>query len=470
MPVRSTIVCALIFLIVLSPTTNSFPIHAYSRAPLDQWKEWGAVAWRYFQPGVAWDARTGLHYEAYDHHYFTDWGLASYVFSTMAAQELGLVMAPYDLEYRVGKVLDFLSTRQLTSGLPYLTYSADDGKPTTTQPTNAADWGRLLIALYFLKQELLDNGFQDLASKIDGIVNNYTTAAFELNSQLQNDFYSFYVAQGFRLWGVDISGVEREFQDLQGGPFVSPSEMYGVEGIPSSIRVTPEVLLAALFEFDGMPSVTGSPAWTLFEDFAYRLYRVLEARYLKTGILTAWSEGAVDDEPYFVYQWIVDPEGQRWTILDPDLKVMWSEKDGPNGWYWTSVVHRLPATFTKNAFSLEALFGTEYTRTLVNAVCGSTLDSKGFMEGLWENGGIDSALHVQTADLTLASAVHMIHHYSTANAAVPYSCPTTSSTTTTQEPILRLFLTAIAIGLLVGFAVLILTRFSRSRRLPSKRD
>ena len=468
MPVRSAIVCALILLILLGPTTNAFAIHAYNITPLDQWREWGAVAWRYFQPGVAWDSRTGLHYEAYGHHYFTDWGLASYVFSIMAAQELGLVVAPYDLEYRVSKVLDFLSTRQLTSGLPYLRYSADDEKPTTTEPTNAADWGRLLIALHFLKQKLLENGFQDLASKIDSIVNDYTKTAFELNSQLQNDFYSFYVAQGFKLWGVDISRVEREFQALQEGPFVDPSEMYGVEGIPSSIRVTPEVLLAALFEFDDMPSVTGSPAWALFEDFTYRIYRVFEARYLKTGILTAWSEGAVDGEPYFVYEWIVGPDGQRWTILDPDLKVMWSEKDGPNGWYWTSVVRKLPATFTKIAFSLEALFGTEYTRTLVNAVCSSTLDSKGFMEGLWENGGVDSILHVQTADLVLAAAVHVIHHYSTANAAVPYSCLTTSSTTTTQEPILGLLPTTIAIGLLVGFAVLILVRVSRSRQTRSK--
>jgi len=467
MPVRSAHAYAVMLLILLLPLASVLPAHTSSEDALDQWRNWGAVAWRYLQPSVAWDADTGLHYEAYGHQYFTDWGLASYLFSLMAAQELGLVAAPYDLEYRVGKVLDFLSTRRLSSGVPYLTYSADDGHPTTTELSNAADFGRLLIALYLLKQKLAEDGLSYLVSKIDYVVNNYTRSAFQLSTQLSNDFYSFYVAQGFKLWGVDVSRTEGEFLALRDGPFVSPSEMYGVQGIPSRVRVTPEGLLAGLLEFHDIPSVTSSSAWSLFEVFAHRLYVVLEARYLSTGRLTAWSEGAVYDEPYFVYEWIVDPEGRRWTILDSAQDVMWSEKVGPNAAYGKIVVRRLPAVFTKVAFSLDALFGTDYTRTLVNAVCGSTLDSKGFMEGLWESGGVDSILHVQTADLVLASAVYVIHHYSPATAAVTYSCPSTaahSSTTASQEPTTGILAGTIAVALLVALVALAARRLLRSGR------
>jgi len=468
MPVRSAQAYTVILLLLLLPPASVLPAHASSEDALDQWRDWGAVAWRYLQPSVAWDADTGLHYEAYGHHYFTDWGLASYLFSLMAAQELGLVAAPYDLEYRVGKVLDFLSTRRLSSGVPYLTYSADDGHPTTTEPSNAADFGRLLIALYLLKQKLVEDSLTSLASKIDYVVNNYTRSAFQLSTQLSNDFYSFYVAQGFKLWGVDVSTTEREFLDLGRGPFVNSTEMYGVEGIPASVRVTPEVLLAGLLEFHDIPSITGSPAWPLFEMFTRQVYMVLEARYLSTGRLTAWSEGAVDDDPYFVYEWIVDPDGRRWTILDSSLEVMWSETAGPNAAYGKNVIHRLPAVFTKVAFSLDALFATNYTRTLVNAVCGSTLDSRGFMEGLWERGGTDSILHVQTADLILAAAVYVVHHHSPAATAMTYSCPSTtassSTTTASQEPTTGILVTAVAAVLLAGVAALVARRLLRSRR------
>ena len=431
MRVRSASIHVVIFLFLLIPPASAFPIRGYNETPPDQWRQWGAVAWRYFQPGVAWDANTGLVYEAYGHHYFTNWGLASYIFSIMRAQQLGLVTATqYDLRYRVSKVLDFLSSQALSSGVPYLTYSADDGRPTTTQVTNAADYGRLLIALYLLKQYLLQNGYADLAPRIDAIVYNSTRAGLQLSSQLQNDFYSFYVAQGFKLWGVDVSRFEQEFQALQDGPFVDPSEMYGVEGIPSEVRVNPEVLVAGLLELGGLESINNSLAWSVYKEFAGRVYSVLEARHASTGQLTAWSEGGVDIGPGFVYEWIVDPEGRTWTILDPQLQLMWSMENGPNQSYGNTIVNRLPVAFTKIAFALYALFGTGYSKTLVDAL-GSTYDSNGFMEGLYETGGVDSTHQVQTADMVLAAAAYATRYSSSTTVT---STSTTSAPTQAQAP------------------------------------
>jgi hypothetical protein len=426
--VRRSFRIAICLVLITVPAGLLLPLQVHSDDPMAEWRTWANVAWRYFQSDVAWDSKTGLQYDAYGWHYFTEWGLASYVFSIVAAQDLGLMAGtPYGLEYRAKKVLDFVSNQSLSSGVPYVVYSSDNGQPVGKDVTNAADYGRLLIAMYLLKHSLLRNGYPSLGSRVDYIVNDYAKAALGLSSQLQNDFYSFYVAQGFKLWGVDVSSVEQKFEALQDGPFVSSSEMYGVEGIPSEVRVNPEVLLAGLLELNDVPAVASSPAWSVFREFADRVYRTQEARYASTGRLTAWAEGGVDTDPGFIYEWVVDPTGQSWTILDPQLELMWSQKNGPNQSYGKSIVNKLPVVFTKIAFGLHALYGTTYTRTLVDALYAQTSDSLGFREGPWEGGGVDGNRQVQTHDLVLSAAAYMNHISSSITTA-------TSSHTETSSP------------------------------------
>ena len=379
--------------------------------------------------------RSGLQYDAYGWRYFTEWGLGSYVFSIVAAQELDLMTSSqYDLEYRATKVLDFLSAQPLSSGIPFLVYSSDNGQPVGKDVTNAADYGRLLIALYLLKQCLLQNGYANLSSRVEYVVSIYAKAALGLSSQLQNDFYSFYVAQGFKLWGVNISGVEQGFQTLQEGSFVNPSEMYGVQGIPSTVRVNPEILVSGMLELSDVPAVTLSPAWSVFMQFADRVYKTQEARYVSTGRLTAWAEGGIETDPGFIYEWIVDPKGRSWTILDPQSQLMWSQKNGANQTYGKPIVNKLPVVFTKIAFGFHALFGTTYTRTLVDALYSQTSDSLGFKEGLWESGGVDGNRQVQTSDLILSGAAYMIRSSSrTTNSPTQTSSLGSSSSTSSQN-------------------------------------
>jgi hypothetical protein len=160
--------------------------------------------------------------------------------------------------------------------------------------------------------------------------------------------------------------------------------------------------------------------------FADRVYEAQESRHASTGRLTAWGEGGIESDPGFVYEWIVDPKGRSWTILDPQFQLMWSQKNGANQTYGKSIVNKLPVVFTKIAFGLHALYGTSYTRTLVDSLYSQTSDSLGFKEGIWEEGGVDGNRQVQTADLVLSAAAYVIR------AASPTTATSSRSETSSQ--------------------------------------
>ena len=95
-------------------------------------------------------------------HCFADWDLGSYIYATIFASKLGLISdgsgsGDWQFKDRINKILNFLMTRPLgANGWPYLAYEwsklpgaycSDFGAALT----NVADSGRLLAALYALK-------------------------------------------------------------------------------------------------------------------------------------------------------------------------------------------------------------------------------------------------------------------------------------------------------------------------------
>jgi hypothetical protein len=382
------------------------------------WMDCAKIAWRYFMPYPqgGWDSSTGLHYDTYNWHYFTLWGLAAYIIALVHADELGIVDTLYPFDVRAVKVLTFLNNEALTStGLPYLAYDATTGSPATNLdanmgPTNVADYGRLLIALYLLKQRALSNyPYSAIPSMVDSAVARIDTTRLLPQGSAADDFYRYYFLQGFRLWGRSDLNFDWFKTTYQNGPWADSSKLFGVSNVPLT-KIDSEPFLNFIFELN--PSSD-------FMTLARRVYEVQEARWQQTGNLTAWTEGALSEDPHFVYEWIVLPPNNYWVIQGPDQTPGVYLTHGQN----------LPVIFTKTALGMHAVFNTQYTSTLAQQLIQHSpvlYGSNGFFEGVSESSVIDSAMHVQTEEMVIDAADYVLSQPSGSTAS---SVSTTSSST-----------------------------------------
>ena len=337
----------------------------YTSSQTDQWVDWARIAWRYFQPTVAVNPTTGLHYAVSTWHYFTDWDLARYIIAIIHAEKLGIVSTggSWGADYRINMILNFLQTRKLRSdGLPYWAYSADDpSRIDFSGSTNAADTGGLLVALHLLKQSR-----PTLASTINSVVERcrsaYQTHLLK-NKRLigTSNYYGYYAAQGFNFFGFDVSDALQDMQRLQTAPTVT---VYDV-ALPKTNTLC-EPFLHGILELN----LNG-----LFKDFAQRAYLAQERRYTRDGKLTAFTEGQYDVSSYpYIFEFILHGSGETWIIYYYDAE--------------TQSLVRIPTTVTpvvyaKACFGLHAIYRTAYTQTLVNTVL-TTQSDKGFREGVYE--------------------------------------------------------------------------------------
>ncbi|MEM1948047.1 MAG: DUF3131 domain-containing protein [Candidatus Caldarchaeum sp.] len=375
-----------ILLIVIAIVISTLsPVFSYQpkeeNSEIEQWLRWARTAWGYFQPGVGVDPRTGIAKSAYWWPYVTDWDTGGYIIAIIQAELMGLIPAhgtwgAYD---RIEKVLRFLEYRPLSpKGIPYLWYRSADGSNMGDDETNVSDAGRLLIALYLLKEYR-----PDLSSRIDFIVkrNNYEALAEDSSAwRTTSGFYMYYVAHGFKFFGFDVhKPVQRaldEFNRIANGPHV---DVFGVS-LPIA-EVTSEPVLHTIFEL--------SPD-ERYMDYARRIYMAQERRYKETGRYTAWSEGNTGITPSYVFQWVVHPAGAVWRITPQEIS---------------------PIVFTKAAIGLHAVFKTEYTKSLVNYIL-SRISSQpspgGFLEGVDENGRIVAQLIDKTQVLVISAAFYAL--------------------------------------------------------------
>lgn len=99
-----------------------------------------------------------------------------------------------------------------------------------------------------------------------------------------------------------------------------------------------------------------------------QLYLAQEARYRNTGILTAVSEGHLNQKPSFVYSTVFG-NGRPWAVL--------TDKGEPR--------NELRFLSTKTAFSYDALYGTPYTRKMLDFVLALNDPNGGWLEGHYES-------------------------------------------------------------------------------------
>jgi hypothetical protein len=388
------------------------PLLAYTdmvtvNAGYDQWINWARIAWRYFDPGVGVNANTGLHYATSGWHRFTDWDLGLYIEAIIDAEMLGILGrdGAWGANYRLDKILSFLETRQLSGdGLPYWAYDADSGQvpgDVGTSTAHPSDSGKLLLALDDLRR------FRpDLAARINSLVTRHSFQKFaESDYFAWNDIYPFYVAQGFSAFGYSTPKL-RALESLGDGSSV---EVYG-ETLPKA-RITSEPLMLALLE---------NRSGGLYRTYVDRVFSAQQKRYEATGKLTAFSEGPYFPPEYYVYEWVVNANGETWVV------------------YASGKTDRPPIVYSKIAFAFHAIYNNPYTSLLVNELSGLSVNEvtlRGFYEGKSENGETLNVLSDKTNGMILAAARYYVSHTSTTSStssSVTTSSPSTTGPLTTE--------------------------------------
>lgn len=351
------------------------------------------VAWHYFEKFTQPD--TGLANAVGNYPSTTMWDTASYMAAIVTAYELCLIEKP-EFDRRIGLLLRTLRSLNLFRGeLPNKVYHTKTGEKVdyANKPGeigfSALDIGRLLVWLRIVKNRygyhgnaidavLLRWDFShviDADGLLDGASVDKETKE-TVYAQEGRLGYEEYAAKGFALWGFNPVLAHRA------EPFLT-AQIYGVavpyDGRDPRIFHSQNYVVTESYMQDGLelgfdlPHDDSSPEWLNSDgwraEFADRIYMVQEGRWRRTGTLTARSEHNVKGAPYFTYDSIFS-DGYPWNTVTP------------RGDY----VPEHAAVSTKAAMGLWALWDTEYTDVLFEAVIDLYDPETGIYEGLYEGG------------------------------------------------------------------------------------
>ena len=422
--IKSRAIAAVLLLAITLVPSAAMALPSTPQAfPPSTWAGWAAVAWRYWNN--CYNVATGLTFDSCTWHFFALWGLGSNILGLVAAHKIGGLVSDSNFNFRVDQILDFLNNMTLTgTGAPYLIYSSDTG---SAQPaygvTDTADYGKLLIAEYVLKEHLLTLSDTTRAGRVDSAVNHVNNNNFFLSA----DLYGYYSSLGFLLWDLQpgfsvtslgavyavqgssgstsIKATSRTadalsgFQNLmENGPYVPPTGMYGVSGIPANTRIDAEPFVDAVLEVGDQPLVVGLPSWSDFTALGLKVYQAQAGRSASTGKPEFWTGGGLDFSPGFISEWIVWTTGATWVVLDG------------NGNTFTSP--KVPVAYAKLMFGYSALYDTTYTTSMLNTYAGPNQlqTSQGFREGVYRDGTFDTNVQIQTNQIILDAAEYVAGH------------------------------------------------------------
>lgn len=360
-------------------------------------EEAARVAWSYLEHNTA--ESTGLTSATAAYGNLTTWDIGSVLAAVYSAHHLGLIDgAAFDS--RIGRVLRMLNTADLFDGAAYnKTYAAASGRMLDRADKessrgfgwSALDLGRLLIWLNVIAEQHPEHrdAAEAAAARID--FGRTIAAGYMMGSDLDSRGrlrryvegrigYEQYAARGFELWGhppehaldvhanadaVEVMGQEilvdrRGENRLTSEPFI----MLGLElGFSPEMRRLAEAVLAAQ-----------------------------EERYERTGRLTAVSEDAMIEPPYYFYYYSVYLDGREFAVGAQGAR---QPLDGPR---WLS---------TKAAFGWDALFPGVYTQRILKAVSDGAETSRGWRSGVYEQ-SLEGAgpQNINTAALVLESVLY----------------------------------------------------------------
>lgn len=357
------------------------------------------TAWRYFENNY--QAATGLVNSVDNYPSTTLWDTGNALMALIAAERLALIDAT-TFDKRMSKALQTLGSLALYGGLlPNKVYNAQTLAMTdyANKPTpkgigwSAIDVGRLLIPLSYIHfnrprytglVEAILKRWNTREMTREGVL--YGMVVEKGRARLLQEGrlgYEQYTSKMFATFGVDITNALRYDKYL---------EFVRIEGIdiPYDKRDKKHsdannYVLMEPYMLDGLEF-----GWDYFSrEFSYRLYRAQEARYARTGILTAVTEDHLDRAPYFIYNCLY-VNRQKWVAIDETGRVREAMK----------------LLSTKAAFAMEALYRTDYTKKLREAVAVLATE-RGWFAGIYEKSGApDKALTCNTNAVILESLLY----------------------------------------------------------------
>jgi len=364
------------------------------------WLTIAKIAWRYYEPGVGVDTKTGLPWTGKGSPFMTDWDLGVYVQAVVDAAKLGIIDNS-TFNARMDKVLTWIETRELNdAGYPYWFYRADDGQVWHQSSdvegflVDIADTGRLFVALNSLKV-YSQTVSPTLASRVDTVVYNQNgnrsdyhalVPAVRADSQTAISIYSYLVTSGFEcFWPTELAGASARiltniFADSTG----TTATPEGVT-LPKA-KITGDPLLSVFFALDNKDP-------DLFK-LVNLTYSAHEAYYNATRQFRAFGEGPSFSTDW-QWEWVVLPDGRTWVPL--------TEAEEPTDCS--------PMIFTKVAFSFLAMYNTDYARNMVVYLETNMSDlAYGYFEGANEEGATFHSFGSLTNGLILDAALYYVQN------------------------------------------------------------
>ncbi|MEM7467649.1 MAG: DUF3131 domain-containing protein [Pseudomonadota bacterium] len=344
--------------------------------PLEQ--KWAQIAWRYFDRNY--QTETGLVNSVDQYTATTLWDTSSYLLGMISAYRLG-VIEEQDFHTRLGKALESMADLPLfEETLPNKSYNTislamvDYTNQESEQGIgwSALDIGRVLVPLnivvwnYPQHVDAVKNILQ--AWDFEAMLRDGVLYGAEVDEEGNTNYvqegrigYEEYAAKSLSLMGYDVS------KALAYADYLEFETINGFD-IPTDTRI-PEIyhahnyVVSESYILDGLEF-----AWDYrSKEFAYRVYKAQEARYTKTGQLTAVSEDNIDQAPYFVYN-TVFTSGKAWNAIT---------ETGEDASEFRTIS-------TKAAIGWHLLYDTDYTQKLVEKVEGLYDEEKGWYSGWYE--------------------------------------------------------------------------------------
>jgi hypothetical protein len=361
-------------------------------------RQWAKVAWKYFQHNV--DATTGLPGSVEKFPSATMWDTGSYLLAVISAQQLQLI-DDSEFDHRIASALASLGKLPLfDKQLPNKAYNTQTLQMTdyTNQPSargvgwSAIDIGRVLVPLNVLVWRYpqhtaaarhvianwnvanLSNQGELFGTRVDKAGNTERVQEGRLG-------YEQYAAKTFSLMGLDVtasSSYTRQMAnvDVYGIKVAHDRRIPRLFGAQNYVISEPYVLDGLEFGWDSAS-----------RELAWRVFAAQQRRYERTGVLTAVTEDHIDQKPYFVYN-AVFSDGKVWSTT--------TESGADASAFRTLSV--------KAAFGWYALFGTDYTRKLVESVAPLHDDERGWYGGRYEaSGKTNTSVNANTNAVVLQS-------------------------------------------------------------------
>lgn len=360
------------------------------------------IAWTYFENNV--NADTGLANSVHDYPSTTMWETGSYIVAVLSAERLDLINEA-EAEDRLTRVLDSLSRLRLFEDtLPNKAYHARTLELVdyaNTPSERGLGWSALDIARIVSALGLIERNHPELAPQVEALLGSWDLDRMVQDGELigtnvidgetrENQEgrvgYEQYAAKAMMLFGYDVyRAYEVEdnlmVQEVAGQPIPVDTRLHRGT-IPAFVVSEPYLFDGLEFGFDARS-----------HRFATAIYRAQEARYEATGELTAVTESHLNGAPYFAYA-SVWGGGEPWAVLT----------------FRGERIDDRRTVATKAAFGWDALFGTDYTAKLVEAVAAVADPEKGFAEGIYEAGGeVNTSTTTNTNAVVLAALAFKAH-------------------------------------------------------------